>query len=302
MSRDWTKLYALQDQVLEEISSINSIALGGGTGLNRFITKDSIRYSEDLDIFIAPPFNETSLKEYTKKIYYQISNHFNTSSIISSDGNTKRFMVENELKIEILNSNGKSFYPYIKLDNSIPLENPQELLLYKIAAISDRYNIRDLFDIWVLTREHIKEINFAKIEDNLCQKFYISMDYIYKINDFIKGVKHTNLNTFDNLIFLTEKYQPYKEDILAELILFKERLNKVLLSEVVVNFNIEDRLLNSKITEYHELKDKSEIIDFIEYGTTEFSKLDILFIKDTLLVHRSQEILDEINRRIKAIQ
>ena len=209
-------------------------------------------------------------------------------------------MVENELKIEVLNSNGRSFYSYMEFDNSIPLENPQELLLYKIAAISDRYNIRDLFDIWVLTREHINEMNFAKIEDNLCQKFYISMDYIYKINDFIKGVKHTNLNTFDNLIFLTEKYQPYREDILSELILFKEKLNKVLLSELVANFNIEDRLLNSKITEYPELKDKSEIIDFIEYGTTEFSKLDILFIKDTLLVHRSQEILDEINRRIKA--
>ena len=300
MSRDWVRLYDLQDKVLEEISSIESIALGGGTGLNRFITKESMRYSEDLDIFITPPFDEKNLKVYTKKIYSKISNSFNTSSIISSDGNTNRFMVENKLKIEVLNSNAKNFYPYIKIDNSIPLENAQELLLYKIAAISDRYNIRDLFDIWVLTREHIREMNFAQIEDKLCQKFYISMDYIYKINDFLKGVKYTNLNTFDNLIFLTEKYQPYREEIIAELTLFKEKLNKALLSELTANFNIEDRLLNSKITEYNELKDKSEIIDFIEYGTTEFSKLDILFIKDTLLKYRAQEILDKINRRIKS--
>lgn len=298
MSRNWVELYDLQDRVLKEIASIDAIALGGGTGLNRFITKDSIRYSEDLDIFISPPFDEKNLNGLTKKIYYQISNSLRTSSITLNDGNTKRFMVENSLKIEILNSNGKRFYPPIDINDSIPLENPKELLLYKIAAISDRFNIRDLFDIWVLTREHINEMNFAEIEDNLCQKFYISMDYIYTINDFIKGVKYTSINTFDNLIFLTEKYQEYRADIIDELIEFKEKLGRVLLSELTANFNIEDRLLNSEIIEYNELKEKSEIIDFLEYGTTEFSKLDILFIKDTLLKHRGDEVLNEINRRI----
>jgi predicted nucleotidyltransferase component of viral defense system len=70
MSRDWLNLYALQDKVLEEISSIESIALGGGTGLNRFITKESIRYSEDLDIFVT---------ESKESIQYQLFNNVNIS-------------------------------------------------------------------------------------------------------------------------------------------------------------------------------------------------------------------------------
>lgn len=282
----WEELYKLQSKALIKAKNLKNIVLGGGTTINQYLSEDPMRYSEDLDFFIEPPFDKDNINKVIKELQIELSkdSSFNLSRVSSNDSSVKKFFINDILKIEVLNFNNKRFKNFFDLE-LVNLENPYDLLLlYKFKAISDRNSISDLFDIWILTNEHLKTLNVNNMMNDLFNKFYLTTDYEYNLEILIKSIKLVNINSLDTNIYLTKNYVDKKHEIKQELEQFKNNLIIELSKNNNINFNYFDRLINNLIkNEYLEnINNKDDIIEYLEYVDNDFSNLEKLRIQKNL--------------------
>ncbi|MBI5226975.1 nucleotidyl transferase AbiEii/AbiGii toxin family protein [Candidatus Micrarchaeota archaeon] len=152
----------LQDEVLEIVYSLESNAiLHGGTCIWRCYAGN--RFSEDLDFYfkITEQF-ETGLRKKLKERDLLLLKYKKTSNLLFSkisDGNI-------EVRLEV-NLSPKKLVgvvrPYEKIDGSyvdIFTLSPEDLILEKISAYQSRKLIRDIYDIYHLSKYVQKEDQF----------------------------------------------------------------------------------------------------------------------------------------------
>lgn len=143
-----TKLYPLQDKVLQHLSEIKlKHYLTGGTAISRFNFQH--RYSDDLDFFLN---QDKEFESEVNRAIEKLKKEFSEIIIERTEEAFARIFVVNgdvELKIEFVNDVGyheggiESFPLYHKVDN---LKN---ILSNKLCAISRRAE-KDIVDlIWL---------------------------------------------------------------------------------------------------------------------------------------------------------
>ena len=142
---NYKKLYQLQDSVLNLLTGkLGAFYLTGGTALGRYYLHH--RFSDDLDFFVNRDIN---FKEETRRIYLLLQEniHVDTGSTIDAD-EFVRIWIEGEvrMKLEFVNDiafrEGKTLF-----QNSIPLDNPLNILTNKLGAMLSRDEAKDIFDI-----------------------------------------------------------------------------------------------------------------------------------------------------------
>ena len=159
---DYIKLYKLQDKVLDIIfeNEDSEFYLTGGTCLSRFYYEK--RYSIDLDLFTNYSNNfRYSILEILGKI---TKNNFNYTIKIESKDVTRIF-VDDLLHVDFVNDRVK-YIDSIKKVNKYNIDNTNNILANKITAILGRDNAKDVFDIYIISKNESFDwseiINFAK--------------------------------------------------------------------------------------------------------------------------------------------
>jgi predicted nucleotidyltransferase component of viral defense system len=151
--RDYTKLYRIQNKVLESLKSVlGNFYLTGGTALGRFYLNH--RYSEDLDFFVN---SDPAFQERLERIEKRLS----TSFSIDREQTVKyedyaRYFIENEnsvLKIEFVND--------VQYRCGEPLgfrfgliDTPLNILTNKLTAIISREEPKDIYDIFSISTNY----------------------------------------------------------------------------------------------------------------------------------------------------
>ncbi|MEW5996401.1 MAG: nucleotidyl transferase AbiEii/AbiGii toxin family protein [Candidatus Micrarchaeota archaeon] len=148
-----TETAMLQDEVADMVYSIEPKAvLHGGTAIWRCYGGN--RFSEDLDFYFPPEKDfEKNLREKASERGLSIPKYKMTENVIFA----KISGGETEVRLEInLSARKKGIpKPYERLDGSfmdVFTLSPEELILEKISAYSGRRLIRDIYDIYHLSR------------------------------------------------------------------------------------------------------------------------------------------------------
>jgi len=144
---------ALQDIVVENVYSLEENAvLHGGTAIWRCF--DGNRFSEDLDFYIKPrkSFRE-KLGTQLERLGMKVSKYRQTSNAIYSRVEHQNTVVS--LEIALRNYSGAVASTYEKVDGTLidvftPSAN--ELLKEKLIAYANRKLIRDIYDVYHLSR------------------------------------------------------------------------------------------------------------------------------------------------------
>lgn len=149
---DYSKLYPLQDKVLEMIiPEMPGFYLTGGTALSRFYLNH--RFSDDLDFF----YNRGSdFKKITERVRQVLKEKFVLNekvSVIAED--FVRYIIQDEtiLKLEFVNDVAYKWGPVLISNGFVPLDNPANILSNKLTALVSREEPKDVFDI-VSLAEH----------------------------------------------------------------------------------------------------------------------------------------------------
>ena len=144
------KLAELQDYVIDIIydSFQSNALLYGGTAIWRCF--GGMRFSEDIDIYLEmPPFEDfiSKLKKYGLRLVWRDPEFPSMVRIGSSETEilleTKPGFAENEIGV------------YSRVDGSaktISILSPTELMTRKIEAYHGRRFVRDIYDLFILTK------------------------------------------------------------------------------------------------------------------------------------------------------
>jgi len=150
---DYAKLYALQDKVLDVLFKTEDIFyLTGGTCLSRFYHEK--RYSDDLDFFSdAEPRFKMGIKNIKQALEKQ-------GFIIIEDANTKDFVrwtIDTTLQVDFINDRVYRHDEALILENGYHLDNIENILANKLNTIIDRDEVKDIFDIYLISKFHTFE-------------------------------------------------------------------------------------------------------------------------------------------------
>lgn len=212
---DYKKLYQLQDEILDLIFQEDTeFYLTGGTCLNRFYFEK--RYSDDLDLFTN--FSNTfsySAREIIERISradYATEKHVDSKDFV-------RIHVKNAeilLQIDFINDRVKRFgkYNYVK---GYKLDNPLNILSNKITAIIGRDNPKDIFDLYLITRN--TSFHWSAILAQAKEKLHFQKeDLLYRLQTFPSHLLK-KLNTTDDQFLRT-----FEKD-------YKKIINDIMLSD-----------------------------------------------------------------------
>lgn len=155
----------LQDELIDIIYTIApQSVLHGGTAMWRCY--DGNRFSEDIDIYLIRDENfEGMLKKKLKERKLELLKYKKTNNLIFS----KIANGQAEVRLEIhlfLKKIDSIVKPYEKMDGSfidVFTLSGEKLILEKIKAYTDRKLIRDIYDVYHLTK-YVKEDNVIKNE------------------------------------------------------------------------------------------------------------------------------------------
>ncbi|RLA61239.1 MAG: hypothetical protein DRQ78_08830 [Epsilonproteobacteria bacterium] len=198
-SINYTKLYALQDKVLNVLFQTEDIFyLTGGTCLSRFYHEK--RYSDDLDFFsYAEPRFKMGIKNIKQALEKQ-------NFIIREDTNTKDFVrwtIDSTLQVDFINDRVYRHDEDVILENGYHIDNIENILANKLNATIDRDEVKDIFDIYLISKFHTfswkdiveiaqKKASFA-LEDLAIRLKTFPMSLIDNIRlvdaDFLKNFK-----------------------------------------------------------------------------------------------------------------
>lgn len=193
MEIDFKLLYALQDKILDIVSSSDlKIYLSGGTALHRFHYKN-LRYSEDLDFFNID--NTKSLDNFGDIL----KSHNISFKMESNESNFKRFVIDRILKIDIINDEVPHFGGFIK-KNGLYIDNINNILSNKLSAVVSRSEARDIYDIYTILKYH--QIN----KDNI-----------------IKSVKEKTADSIDSIIIMLQTF-PLDDKYLSDIYFCNDKL------------------------------------------------------------------------------
>lgn len=148
-------LYPLQDKVLKVLGDVKSeFYLTGGTALSRAYLGH--RYSDDLDFFVNQNDNFVKLSE---EVLRNLSS-FRVTIDIKSETYFS-FMVEDKLKIDLVNDSGKHFGEIKKTPLFWQTDNIENILANKLTAIIGRDEPKDVVDIWAISK--YQKVNWKEV-------------------------------------------------------------------------------------------------------------------------------------------
>jgi len=197
-SIDYKKLYRLQDEVLKIVfQTENEFYLTGGTCLNRFYVEK--RYSDDLDFFTnqSPRYNFA-----IKNIKKALKENFDLAVEVESK-NFTRFKVNDLLQIDFVNDIAYRYKNPIINENKYLIDNIENILSNKIAAVVGRDNPKDIFDIYLIWKFY--KIKWDDILKSAHKKAgFSNEELIVRLKSFpkellqeIKIIDKTFLDNFD---------------------------------------------------------------------------------------------------------
>lgn len=191
---DYKKLYKLQDIILNRIFKKDTeFYLTGGTCLNRFYYEK--RYSDDLDFFT----NNSSTFHYSIIEILERFVNLDYKKIIESKDFVRILINKDstELQIEFVNDRVKRFGKFNFYKN-YKLDNPKNILSNKLTAILGRDNPKDVFDIYLIS----KNISFEwkEILDQAKEKL------IFNIDDLIYRLETFPISFLDNIKIIDKNF------------------------------------------------------------------------------------------------
>jgi len=187
-SVDYTKLYRLQDKVLQRVFAVeDEFYLTGGTALSRFYQEK--RYSDDLDFFTnsSTRFNfavKNTLAELSKE--FSIENELDSKDFV-------RIKVDGLLQVDFVNDRVPRYKEPKVLENGYKIDTIENILSNKITAVIGRDNPKDIFDIYLISRYY--SIDWQEILASAQEKSVFSIDdLILRLRSFPHGLlKSINL-------------------------------------------------------------------------------------------------------------
>ncbi|MCH9741396.1 MAG: nucleotidyl transferase AbiEii/AbiGii toxin family protein [Epsilonproteobacteria bacterium] len=198
--RNWDEVYANQKVILQTLQGIDEIFLAGGTAVQCYLLPKKYRESEDLDFFVAYEMSSKESSKLARIIIKTLSQNKQLQDIRhkqTEDGTHRIFCgVEGAselVKIELLNFTTDRFgeLDFVVHKDFPRIENPYNLLLYKLKALCDRTDtIKDLFDIYFLFKI-LKPINLKQMLLDLEFKFLEATGYVYNTETLINALNST---------------------------------------------------------------------------------------------------------------
>lgn len=235
-SQNWL-LYGLMNSDLK-------MALKGGTGIRKMYIKN-YRFSDDLDFTLLKDY---SLKKLNQNILKSIGIAKKASGIDFEDEistlevengyviNTYfKFIASSNMRLKIkidltTKENENVLLPLSKIDVIHPFSDEFEckvlgyslLELYseKIRSLFQRIRPRDLYDIWILSKENMDVIDIIE------EKFE-SKDVVFNIED-TQGKRDKFLNAWENSLKHQMKEVPKFNVVFNEVILLLEHIKKLI--------------------------------------------------------------------------
>lgn len=203
------KLYPMQDGILQIIKELElPFYLTGGTAISRYYS--SIRYSDDLDLFVN---NDNNFYTYVKKFYEKLQEReineeykIDKSKVIVGETNAQFFIQKSDtlLKIDFVNDIAPHFGNFIIDDVLGKIDSFENILSNKITALF-RYEPKDVVDIWILCKKFsfdFKEIiNEAQSKDLAVDPLSIyEILYTFPIEklELIKWIKKPDYEILSN--------------------------------------------------------------------------------------------------------
>jgi predicted nucleotidyltransferase component of viral defense system len=144
---DFQAVYALQDRVLESLSTTDTkFYLTGGTCINRFFLEK--RYSDDLDLFT----NDNALyREDGRRLMRSLSAAGLPADIRVDTRDFMRLTIDSKLQVDLVNDRVFHFGSITITDKGYPLDNPRNVCANKLTALVGRDEPKDVFDLYVLS-------------------------------------------------------------------------------------------------------------------------------------------------------
>lgn len=200
MRSNWDEVYANQKIILHTLKEIDEIFLAGGTAVQCYLLATKYRESEDLDFFVDHEMSAKESSKLARKVIAVLSKNKQFHSLRhkkTEDGTHRIFCAIDDtseiIKIELLNFTTDRFGDLdFCMHKDFPrIENPYNLLLYKLKALCDRTDtIKDLFDIYFLFKI-LKSINLKQMLLDLEFKFLETTGYVYNIETIVNALNIT---------------------------------------------------------------------------------------------------------------
>lgn len=202
--RGYRELSKFQDEVVTTLYQVDSgIILHGGTAIWRCFSGS--RFSSDIDAYIS---SKTELENLKVGIHAAAASQEIKVEKVKDTGNLI-FMAfssgDTYLKVEMNYAKRRISTVatrFEKVDGTyieILTLPPEDLILEKIAAYSDRRFIRDIYDIYILS-DYVKDVEkikkavlefTSKIEKPIDEKNLEALIYVGPIPSFSSMVEHT---------------------------------------------------------------------------------------------------------------
>jgi len=232
--RNWDEVYKNQKIILKTLEEIDEIFLAGGTAVQCYLLPKRYRESEDLDFFVECEMSSRESAKLARTIIKTLSKNRQLHSIRhkhTEDGTHRIFCaIEGSveiIKIELLNFTTDRFgdLTFIEHKDFSRIENPYNLLLYKLKALCDRTDtIKDLFDIYFLFKI-LEPINLKQMLLDLEFKFLETTGYVYNTESLINALNITRrwdiiLTGDDSLYYaMKEAIVAFQNDFATQLLL-----------------------------------------------------------------------------------
>ena len=240
LRNNWDEVYKNQKVILATLKDIDEIFLAGGTAVQCYLLPKKYRESEDLDFFVESEMSSKESAKLARTIIKALGQNEQLHSIRhkhTEDGTHRIFCaVEGSseiIKIELLNFTTDRFgdLEFIEHEDFPRIENPYNLLLYKLKALCDRTDtIKDLFDIYFLFKV-LKPINLKQMLLDLEFKFLETTGYVYNTETLINALNITRrwdivLSVDKSLQYaMREAIVAFQNDFATQLLLAPEELD-----------------------------------------------------------------------------
>ncbi len=193
------ELAQLQDEVIEVVYSLSENAvIHGGTAIWRCY--NGKRFSEDIDLYYRykEDFRDKLEAELKKRGLILLKFRQTENTLFSQISNNTI-----KMSLEVTRKNIKGTLKVYQKANGSSIDvltlKPEELILEKIEAYNDRHRIRDIYDVYFLSRivtdkdtkkrvkEYLLKIKKPIDEDDL--KTIVYEGKVPTFNDIIEGLK-----------------------------------------------------------------------------------------------------------------
>ncbi len=231
----WGSVYQNQKKILNAFSDIEGIFLAGGTAVQCYSISQRYRESEDLDFFAD---HEMGVKESAKIKRLMVERLKKADITVINDVLTEQkthriscgFNENDEvIKVELFDFTAGRFkdFAFLSHEDFPRMENPYNLLLYKLKALCDRTDtIKDLFDLYFIFKK-LGPISEAEMLMNLKLKFEETTGYIYSEKELLRALDVEN-RKWD--IIPTDTTKQYWYDMQMAVENFRMEFQKALLN------------------------------------------------------------------------